>query len=220
MVLPVGNERFFTSTRRQIIALLRRASRTVEELAQALDLTDNAVRAHLSTLERDGLVQQRGVRRGSRRPAYAYHLTPAAEQLFPKAYEPVLRALLAVLVEQLPPAELEGLLRTVGRRLAAGSLPTAVSEGARLVAAVEVLNELGGLAELEEHPAGYEICGYSCPLAGVTLGRPEACRLVAALLSELVAASVREQCVRGPEVQCRFAVPYGEERSNTVLGAE
>src|SRR5690348_15768357 len=46
------NSRFFASTRDKILTLLRRASRTVEELAQALDLTDNAVRAHLTVLER------------------------------------------------------------------------------------------------------------------------------------------------------------------------
>ena len=59
-----SNQRFFTSTRGRIVTLLRRASRTVDELAAALDLTDNAVRAHLATLERDGIVQQRGARRG------------------------------------------------------------------------------------------------------------------------------------------------------------
>src|SRR5215210_9438667 len=85
------DKRFFASTRGRIVALLRRASRTVDELAAALDLTDNAVRAHLATLERDGLVEQRGVRRGRGKPAYAYDLTSEAEALFPKAYEPVLR---------------------------------------------------------------------------------------------------------------------------------
>ena len=39
------SQRFFASTRGRIVALLRRESRTVDELAQALDLTDNAVRA-------------------------------------------------------------------------------------------------------------------------------------------------------------------------------
>ncbi len=63
------NSRFFASTRGKIVTLLRRASRTVDELAQALDLTDNAVRAHLATLERDGFVQQRGERRGSGKPS-------------------------------------------------------------------------------------------------------------------------------------------------------
>src|SRR5262245_13833383 len=66
------NQRFFASTRGRIITLLRRASRTVDELAQVLGLTDNAVRAHLNTLERDGFVQQRGARRGNSKPSYVY----------------------------------------------------------------------------------------------------------------------------------------------------
>ena len=81
------NQKFFQSTRGRIVRLLRRSGRTVEELAQALNLTDNGVRVHLTTLERDGIVQQRGlVHRGSGggKPAYIYELTPQ-EELFPKA---------------------------------------------------------------------------------------------------------------------------------------
>ncbi|MCA1666754.1 MAG: helix-turn-helix domain-containing protein, partial [Thermomicrobia bacterium] len=89
-----GNKRFWGSTRGRIITLLRRASRTVDELAQTLDLTDNAVRAQIATLKQDGLVEQRGVRRSTSKPAYAYDLTPEAEQLFPKAYAPALAQLL------------------------------------------------------------------------------------------------------------------------------
>src|SRR5262245_19414890 len=91
------DERFFASSRGQVVTLLRRGERTVDEMAQALGLTDNAVRAHLATLERDGLVRQAGLRRGTSRPAYAYALTPAAERLFPKAYGALLRLLLDVL---------------------------------------------------------------------------------------------------------------------------
>src|SRR5947209_17642929 len=112
------NSRFFASTRGKIVTLLRRASRTVDELAQALDLTDNAVRAHLATLERDGFVQQRGERRGSGKPAYVYDLAPQAEQLFPKAYGPVLHQLQAVLSARMSPEELEAALREAGRGIA------------------------------------------------------------------------------------------------------
>src|SRR6266699_6463619 len=94
------NPRFFASTRGKMVTLLRRTSRTVEELAQALDLTDNAVRAQLATLERDGLVHQHGKRRSSSKPASVYDLTPAAEELFSKAYGPVLRQLLDELNER------------------------------------------------------------------------------------------------------------------------
>src|SRR5919199_2466967 len=107
--------RFFESTRGQVVTLLRRSERTVEELARALGLTDNGVRAHLAVLERDGIVRQRGsVRRsgGGGKPAYVYELTEGGENLFPKAYEPALRRLLDVLSERLGSEESEALLRS------------------------------------------------------------------------------------------------------------
>src|SRR3712207_1307210 len=97
MDTPRPDQRFFSTTRGQVVQLLRRASRTVEELARALELTDNAVRAHLAALERDGLVRQGGLRRGPGKPSYTYGLTPESERLFPKPYGPVLRRLLDVL---------------------------------------------------------------------------------------------------------------------------
>jgi len=93
------DRKFLESTRGRIVALLRRSGRTVEELARTLGLTDNGVRAHLATLERDGIVRQRGsVRRGSGggKPPYVYELAPEGEDLFPKGYAPVLLRLLDV----------------------------------------------------------------------------------------------------------------------------
>src|SRR5207237_2438241 len=112
------NRWFFASTRGRIITLLRRSSRTVDELTQALDLTHTAVRAHLAALERDGLIQQPSERRGSGRPSAVYDLTPAAEQLFPKSYGQLLYQLLEVLDERLSAEDVETLLREVGRRMA------------------------------------------------------------------------------------------------------
>jgi len=201
------DRKFFASTRGRIVTLLRRAGRTVEELAQALGLTDNGVRAHLATLERDRIVQQRGtVSRGSGKPAYVYELTPEAEGLFPKAYEPVLRQLLDIMVERLGPEEAEVLLRAVGRRIAEGRTVPTNGLRARLEMAVAVLNELGGLVELEEGGDTFVIRGYSCPLAAVVPGHPEACRLVEALLTELVNIPVYEHCDRGANPRCCFEV--------------
>jgi predicted ArsR family transcriptional regulator len=200
-------QRFFESTRGQIVTLLRRASRTVDELARELDLTENGVRAHLATLERDGIVRQRGVvRRGSGKPAYVYELTPEAEELFPKAYRPVLRRLLDVLVEQAGPEESEALLRAVGRRMADERDAPADGVRTRLEVAVAVLNELGGLAELEERDGKIHIRGYGCPLAAVVPDHPEVCRLVEALLAKLAGVPVRERCDRSERPHCCFEV--------------
>jgi len=214
------NQKFFQSTRGRIVTLLRRSGHTVEELAQVLGLTDNGVRAHLATLERDGLVRQRGsVRRGSGggKPAYIYELTPQAEELFPKAYEPVLRQLLDVLAGQLGPEESEALLRSVGQHIAEGQTIPAEGVHARLEAAVSVLNELGGLAELEEVNGYFIIRGYSCPLTGVVPGHPELCRMVETLLTELSGVPVREHCDRGERPCCCFEVAsFGD----TAVGPE
>src|SRR5919197_4867912 len=96
------DQRFWASTRGRIVLLLRRGSRTVNELAAALGLTDNAVRTQLTALERDGLVHASGTRPGTRKPNITYGLTPEAGRLFPKMYGPVLRQLLDVLAERLP----------------------------------------------------------------------------------------------------------------------
>ena len=203
------DERFFESTRGRIVTLLRRSWRTVEDLARALDLTDNGVRAHLAVLERDGIVVQRGsVRRssGGGKPAYVYELTREGEDLFPKAYEPTLGRLLDVLSERLGPEESEALLRSVGRRLAEEHSTRADGAHTRLESAVEVLNELGGLAELEERDGAVVIRGYSCPLAGVTPDHPEVCRMAETLIAELAGVPVHERCDRGERPRCCFEI--------------
>ncbi len=207
MPLANWNQRFLGSTRGRIVTLLRRNSRTVEELAQELTLTDNAVRAHLATLERDGIVQQRGVRRGSGKPSYVYDLTPEAEYLFPKAYGPVLRQLLDILSEQMTPEEMDVVLRRVGRSIAKKwSLPSGDLH-TRLERAVEVLNELGGMAELEVSDSHtYRIRGYSCPLAAAVPSHPEVCRLAETLITELVGVPVQEQCENKNVLRCCFTV--------------
>ena len=53
------DEKFFEGTRGRMVTVLRRSGRTVEELARALGLTDNGIRAHLVVPERDGITGSR-----------------------------------------------------------------------------------------------------------------------------------------------------------------
>lgn len=202
-------QRLMAGTRGRLIALLRRDTRTVDELAQQLSLTDNAVRAHLATLERDGIVEQRGVRRGggSGKPAFAYGLAPAAEQLFPKPYAEVLDETLSALRGRMAPDEVEALLRESGRRLARRFSPASGDLSARLGVAVAALNQLGGLAELDEsQEATPEIRGHSCVLAALAPTHPEVCSLAETFVSEVAGVQVRERCDRGPAPRCRFTL--------------
>src|ERR1041385_6086695 len=208
------DKRFFESTRGQIVTILRGSDCTVDELARKLDLTDNAVRAHLLTLERDGLVRQSGLRRGPRKPHFTYALTPEAEGLFPKAYDALLNQIIAVLKNRLNPSEIEEVLREVGRAVAAGA-PT--EQGAdlpsRVQTAMKVLEAIGGAAEVEQHGDKFVICSSGCPLAAAVSVHPEVCRLAETLVAEIVKVPVEEKCDRTGRPKCRFELSHKEHKT-------
>src|SRR6185295_14179311 len=203
------DKRFFDSTRGQIVTLLRSAPCTVEELAGKLNLTDNAVRAHLSTLERDGLVRQSGLRRALRKPHFTYVLTEEADKLFPKAYDALLNQLIAVLKTRLEPAEIEDVLREVGRALAADA-PSGqnLSLETRVQTALKVLEAIGGAAEVAQHGDKLVIASSGCPLAAAVSVHPEVCRLAETLVAEIVKVPVVECCDREGRPKCRFEISH------------
>ena len=82
---------------------------------------------------------------------------------------------------------------------------------AKLEVAVAVLNELGGLAELEEREGSFFIRGYDCPLAATVPGHPGVCWLAEALLAELVGVPVHEHCDRSENPHCCFEVADADD---------
>lgn len=210
MIEMTRSERILETTRGRVMELLRRGGKTADELADALGLTDNAIRAHLATLERDGLIQVQGERREGRigKPATVYTASPDADTLFSKAYIPLLISLLAALGERLPAEELGELLADVGGRLAAGVTQPPGELAGRVEAASQLLNRLGGLSSVEEVEAGrrYLIQGCGCPLGVAVNQRPEVCETIVALLSSVTRASVRSCCRHGGRPSCCFEI--------------
>jgi predicted ArsR family transcriptional regulator len=202
------DKRFFGSTRGRIVTLLRGTTKTVNELAAELELTDNAVRAHLLSLERDGLIKQSGIQRGTRKPHFAYELTDEAEHLFPKAYDTLLNQLITVLKARLSPAVVDEVLREVGRSLAeaqaAGGRDGDLES--RMGRALTALEAIGGAARIEKENEGFFIRSESCPLAAAAAEHPEVCKLVETLLSEIIGVEIRERCDREGSPRCRFEV--------------
>lgn len=216
-MIPRSNTRFWDSTRGRIVLLLRRQNRTVQELADALGVTNNAVRAQLTALERDRIVRQSGTRPGIRKPKILYDLTAEADQLFPKVYGPLLCHLLEVLKDEIAPKKLGGIVRTVGRRMALDHRATSLVDRQHDPAAqaVAVLRDLGGLcessSELKEGNGKVAIHCSDCPLALIVVDHPEICVLVETLLSEVLGAPVRQRCETQPSPRCRFEIDGAAE---------
>jgi predicted ArsR family transcriptional regulator len=198
--------RLFKSTRGKILDLLRTREWTVNELAEKLRLTDNAVRAHLVSLERDRLATQSGTKPGVRKPHITYALGPEAEQLFPKAYGRLISLLMSIFSRQIKPRNLRAGMRAAGRAVAQEHLRElrGKSRQQRIDAALDVLKELGGSATFREENGKHFIYGNGCPIAAATANHPEACLLAESLLGELIGSPVKEHCVRGPVPCCRF----------------
>jgi predicted ArsR family transcriptional regulator len=201
-------ERLFKSTRGKILNLLRTREWTVNELAEELHLTDNAVRAHLATWERDRLVTQTGIKPGVRKPHATYALGPEAEYLFPKAYGRLVSLLMTIFSQQVKPRNLRAGMRAAGRILAQEHRSELKSKTRqqRIDAALRILKELGGAAAFREEDGKHFIYGNGCPIAAATADHPEACLLAESLLTEIIGAPVKEHCIRGSAPSCRFEV--------------
>ena len=66
-------------TRERIIRLLLAQPLTIAAMAKRLDMTQNAVRAQVALLQREGVAEARGEVKGARRPSILYGLLAGAD---------------------------------------------------------------------------------------------------------------------------------------------
>lgn len=198
------DDRFFSSTRGRVVLLLRESPKTVNDLAAALGITDNAVRAHLLSLERDQLIRSSGTIPGARKPHAIYELTENARQHFPRPYGAILKRLLSVLKGRLPGRSVIADMRETGRQMAAD---IAIGPDAdRLESCVATLQELGGSARIVVEDGQTSIKSDSCPFGEIVTDHPEVCRLAESMIEEIVGETVRETCDRNGAPKCCFLI--------------
>ncbi len=199
---------FVGGTRARILQLLRRTASTVGEMADAVGITGNAVRGHVTALQRDGLVREAGTAPSTGgKPAQRYDLTPEGEEIFPKAYAFVLEELIRQLRSRDGEEATIGLLQAVGRAAADSADAKGEGTGARVAAAADVLRSMGGDVEVTRVDEGWEIRGFGCPLSTVVVHEPDTCCLAQAMVSSVTGRCVREHCDRsGERARCAFTV--------------
>ena len=198
-------------TRGRIIDLIRRSPTTVTEIAAQLELTYNAVRGHLTALERDGLVRSGGVRKGGTRPSAVYELAPGVDDALSRAYMPFASHLVRSLSERFAERELDEIMGDVGRRLATEWPRAHGTVAERVESASALLQELGAPNEVERVDGIVRIRGFGCLLAAAVQGRPQVCRAMEALLTEFIETPVRECCARGERPRCCFEIVPASE---------
>jgi predicted ArsR family transcriptional regulator len=197
----------------QLLTLLlqNKEGLSVEDLSKGLGITDNAVRQHLTALERDGLVVKGQTQSsGGGRPEQLYGLTPAGNELFPRHYSWFAELLLDSLLNEKGSDALRERLENLGRVVARqfeSRVAGTEDMDQRIRALAGIMRELGyesGPVDSakEKLPA---IEASNCVFHSLAQRYPEVCHFDLAMMSKVVGSDViHDECmVRGGRV-CRF----------------
>jgi predicted ArsR family transcriptional regulator len=189
-------------------ALLRnRDGVSVDWLADELEISRTAVRQHLGSLERDGLVARGNTRSSGGRPEQLYVLSEQGEERFPRQYS-WFSELLLQLLQQTSPGKLDSTLAELGRKTAASLMPRLGADkrpAARIPAIAAIMQEIGYDAVAGNDNGEALIEARNCVFHKLAVKCPEVCSFDLALLSECSGQQVEHtSCmVRGGDA-CRF----------------
>lgn len=198
--------RLLAGSRGRILAQLRRAPATINELTETLGLSANAVRSHLAALERDGLiVVEQLPSHGVGKPAHRYALTTDAAALTPKAYDALLDVVLSAARERGGAQAYSALLKSVAARLAGAEPAAKAGFSARLAETRALLASLGAAVDVQRNGKKVRLLGSDCPLSAVVAAHPELCGVLAEVIARRLGVPVSECCDRSaPLPRCCF----------------
>jgi len=200
---------FFLTTRGKVLLLLKRSSPcTVAYLSQQLGLSRNAIRQHLSALERDNLVTQHPMRTGPTKPALAYSLTAAAEPLFPKQYATLLTNLIQELLVREGTSPVTTLLSSLGRATAGAYISRQAHRNGsdRLEEVRRTLEEDGAIIELCQMGPEVVVRDFNCPYSEVVKVQPEVCEVRRSVLQRLLEPAIVDLACDHRVARCEFRI--------------
>jgi predicted ArsR family transcriptional regulator len=198
------------STRMEVLELLRRKGRSsAETIANDLGVTPNAVRQHLTNLEREGLVVSQPERSGRGRPSLLFGLTERADAVFPKRYGQLATMVLQEVQEMGGPDALDEVFARVAARHA--SVIERDFDGLdfdeKLRRVVAWIGRAGTLVEQTESPEGVKITIHNCPFRNTALKFPQVCTITPQLISRLTDAAISQaDSIHRHDPYCSFVV--------------
>ena len=201
----------FSSQKREILLLLKRApDRSLTDIAADLHVSKVAALKHLTSLEREQLVERSYRTSGIGRPRAHFRLSGSSARLFPEAYTQMSLSALAFIEQRLGHAAVVELLQQRAREVADATrarfegrdLPGKVAELARVRAEGGYMAEMGG-----RRKGAIEMREHNCPILALAGQYPEACEVERRLFENLLKANVdvSHRVVAGDPV-CRFLI--------------
>ena len=194
----------------EVLELLRRKGHaSAESIATDLGVTPNAVRQHLTNLERDGFVTSHPERRARGRPSLLFTLTERADSVFPKRYGQLATMVLQEVQAMGGPDALDQIFARVAARHADAIERDLVGLDfdEKLKRVVAWIGRAGTLAEQQELPDGVQVTIHNCPFRNTALKFPQVCTITPHLISRLLGTAVSQSdSIHRHDPYCSFVV--------------
>jgi len=189
--------------------LRRNGPCSAETIATDLGVTPNAVRQHLTNLERGGFVVSHPEKAGRGRPAHVFALTERADSVFPKRYGQLATMVLREVEEAGGPEALDDIFARIAERHAGVIEAELVSLDfdEKVNRVVAWIGRAGTLAERSETPEGVKVTIHNCPFRATALKFPQVCTITPQLINRLLGAAVSQsESIHRHDPYCSFVV--------------
>ena len=200
------------NTRNRVLrSLLLNQKRTVNELAEAVDINPISVRHHVTKLEAEGLIVSEEERHGVGRPRLVFSLTPKGMEQFPQRYLQLTLRLLEQLKSHFPEKVLGNIFKEVAEGIADDLTHDINLEDLDLKERLELLQEVltseGFMVDLQEEEGNFYIVEASCPYHHVGEDYPEICVMDQELIAHFVSSTPkRVECILDGDKQCKYLI--------------
>lgn len=169
------------STKQDILQhLLKTGQASAQELADALEISPQAIRRHLKDLETEGLIIHQQVQAGMGRPQHVYELSQEGRDRFPSRYGEFAVDFLDTLTETLGYEQASSVLRKHWERKAK-EYRERLNEGSlrdRVAKLVELRKAEGYMAEwypVQESNCQFILTEHNCAISHVASSFPSVC---------------------------------------------
>lgn len=190
--------------------LKRHGEMTVAKLSELLNVTEMAVRRHLTHLQSNGLVESRLVKQTRGRPNYFYRLGKQASALFPSGTSNLAKDLLQVIeaetgaqgVADLLKKRNDMLVKKLKERLENKGL------GERIAEVAKFFSDEGYMTEWEKLPDGdFVMYQKNCALHELANEFRQVCALEPKLIEELLGTKItRKQYILNNDPVCGYLI--------------
>ncbi|GAA0716291.1 helix-turn-helix transcriptional regulator [Dokdonella soli] len=208
---PASALRQLGSTQQKLLRRLLSAPQgaSVESLCEALGVTHNAVRQHLTALIAAGFVERGTARPTGGRPQTRYVLLSAGRELFPRNYGLIATGILEHLYASAGKAGVQALLVAMGRELGAAAAERIdTADPAEVATALaEQLDALGYEAQAVRRDGETQIEAYNCVFHALAKAHPDVCRFDLAFMEAATGRPIQHmECLLRGGHACRFRI--------------